>query len=156
MSYSESDYTEINKLISACSSPLIKKDLEEIALKIKKDLDSKKEEITPKPVAVTESEKVINYTKISDFAWENLSSTVKIYITFKDAASIPNGNISVNFKKESFEVLVNDFNGKNYRFFLRTAKSIVPSESTFKKTSSKIIVVLKKEDDSTWSQIEKK
>jgi len=62
------------------------------------------------------------------------------------------------FKENSFEVLINNWKGRNFKFACYNLnKDIVPEKSTCKANSTGLVISLKKANDSDyWSSLDKK
>ena len=89
------------------------------------------------------------YLPIENFAWdqgEHNSPTVTIYIDdLEGVGALPKENIVFTSTKASFELTVNDLNGKNYKLIKdNLEKDIIPEESNVVIKKSKILIKLKK------------
>ncbi len=91
----------------------------------------------------------IKFLPIENFAWdqgEHNSSLITIYIDDLDGVgALPTENIIFTPTKASFELTINDLNGKNYKLIKdNLEKDIIPEESTIIIKKNKIILKLKK------------
>merc|ERR1711874_863376 len=74
-----------------------------------------------------------------------MGPTVTLYLEIPSVGSIPSENISCNFKKSSFDLIVNDLQGKNYRLLKDNLdKDIDPDKSKYVVKKHKIIIKLAK------------
>ncbi len=89
------------------------------------------------------------YLPIDNFAWdqgEHNSPSVTIYIDdLEGVGALPKENIVFTSTKTSFELTINDLNGKNYKLIKdNLEKDIIPEESNIVIKKSKILIKLKK------------
>jgi calcyclin binding protein len=107
----------------------------------------------PKPLASalpfttnTSASSAVKYTSIDRFAFDAGkydAPFVSVYIDLPTVGSIPKDQISCDFTKSSFDLVVRDLRGKSYRLFKdHLEKDIVVAKSTYKIKADKIIVKL--------------
>lgn len=100
--------------------------------------------VITKPV-VSDSAKFVSIDRFSFDAGGYNSQFVTLYIPLVDVGSIPKDQISCPFKKDSFDLIVNGLNGKNYRLCKNNLeKDIVPEKSKYIVKADKIVIKLAK------------
>ena len=64
----------------------------------------------------------MQFETIAKFGWDQEGKKVKVYITsgIDGVGSIPKDNISCEFEDTSFDLKIQDLNGKNYRLRIPT------------------------------------
>lgn len=107
---------------------------------------SKTSSSTPPPPPVFGGRDQI-YTPIIDFAWEQggyNSETVTVYVEIPDVGSVKD-QVHCSFTATSFDLIVSNLNGKNYRLIKDNLdKDIVPEKSKFIVKKNKVILKLQK------------
>ena len=177
----QKDIEELEKLIEVALRPNIKRQLTEYknnlsnlmneekkkieADKKKKEEESKKEKketTTDKKESEIDASKLnATFTTISKYAFDTSNNKfIKLYLTdgFDGIKSFSSSNIKSKFTKNSFDVCILGWKGKNYRFScFNLSKEINPSDSYVKQTNSGLIVYLAKANSSDfWDSLEKK
>ena len=103
----------------------------------------KKLPASPPPVSTS-----VKYVPIDRFAFDAggyNAPFVTLYIDLPHVGSIARENVKCNFTKDSFDLIVNDLNGKSYRLFKdMLEKDIDPEKSKIVVKSDKIVVKLAK------------
>jgi hypothetical protein len=167
-----SEILEVESLINIATFPAVKSILQSYLndLIIKKEkLENEKQENeskktlneeVAKTTIVKEEIKVIeavqikkiatkpfSYIPIESFAWDQgsyNSQSVTVFVDLDDVGTVKD-SVEVNFTKTSFDVKVNNLNGKNYRLFKdNLEKDIVPNQSVFNVKKNKIVLKLQK------------
>ncbi|XP_041445254.1 calcyclin binding protein L homeolog isoform X2 [Xenopus laevis] len=91
--------------------------------------------------------------------WDQSDKFVKIYITLKGVQNISADNLQVHFSERSFELLVNDLNGKNHTMTVNNLlKPISPEGSTKKVKTDTVLIMCRKKSEQKWeflTQVEK-
>ena len=177
----QKDIEELEKLIEVALRPNIKRQLTEYknnlsnlmneekkkieADKKKKEEESKKEKketTTDKKESEIDASKLnATFTTVSKYAFDTSNNKfIKLYLTdgFDGIKSFSSSNIKSKFTKNSFDVCILGWKGKNYRFScFNLSKEINPSDSYVKQTNSGLIVYLAKANSSDfWDSLEKK
>ena len=177
----QKDIEELEKLIEVALRPNIKRQLTEYknnlsnlmneekkkieADKKKKEEESKKEKketTTDKKESEIDASKLnATFTTVSKYAFDTSNNKfIKLYLTdgFDGIKSFSSSNIKSKFTKNSFDVCILGWKGKNYRFScFNLSKEINPSDSYVKQTNSGLIVYLVKANSSDfWDSLEKK
>ena len=177
----QKDIEELEKLIEVALRPNIKRQLTEYknnlsnlmneekkkieADKKKKEEESKKEKketTTDKKESEIDASKLnATFTTISKYAFDTSNNKfIKLYLTdgFDGIKSFSSSNIKSKFTKNTFDVCILGWKGKNYRFScFNLSKEINPSDSYVKQTNSGLIVYLAKANSSDfWDSLEKK
>jgi len=103
------------------------------------------------------SEGVHLYTqKIQSYGWDQTSKSVKIYISLSGVESIPEENIKLNTKSDSFELFVMNLNKKNHHLNVKKLlEPVDPSTSSVKAKAGNVIITLKKKEAGNWSHLTK-
>ena len=89
------------------------------------------------------------YTEISTFGWDQGaydSDTVSVYVTsgMKGVGEVKD-RVTCDFTASSFDLRIQDFNGKNYRLFKdNLEKDILPDKSKVSVRANRITVKLRK------------
>mmetsp|Transcript_18519 Transcript_18519/g.25966 ORF Transcript_18519/g.25966 Transcript_18519/m.25966 type:complete len:192 (-) Transcript_18519:1066-1641(-) len=98
------------------------------------------------------------WTSITNYAWMDDEKLVKVYIDLakvgksEGVAELPKENVTCTFNSKGFELKIKDYKQVNWQLKLSNLKNdIDPENSVHKQTATKIILNLKKVDDSkTW------
>ncbi len=86
---------------------------------------------------------------ITQYAWADEDSNVKIYIDLDNVGELPKENIVLDFSKTSFSLLIIGYNGGNLKLaFSKTFDDM--EEVYFKLKPSKVILTLKKVSEKKW------
>jgi calcyclin binding protein len=157
----KSDISEIERLIAQCTRVNVKRLLnsELAALKSKLDhLNQVKEEKESIAQAHTEkklSEKVTLFEPIKHYSWdEQTSGFVSINVKLLNIKKHDAANIKATFLIDSFELIVLDFEGKNWKLSIPKLHSkIDQSKSNFVVKQNYIIVNLAKQDKMPWKDL---
>eukprot|EP00727_Mastigamoeba_balamuthi_P001456 m51a1_g11307 putative sgs domain-containing protein (110) ;mRNA; f:81288-81703 len=97
------------------------------------------------------------YTAINAYKWGDEDKAVKVYIDLEGIASHPKEKIEVEFKANSFDLKVNDFNGRNLRLALGDLNDELDEAKCSYRTSAKRIVLsLAKKSEKKWWDLQKK
>ena len=178
----QKDIEELEKLIEVALRPNIKRQLTEYknnlsnlmneekkkieADKKKKEEESKKEKkestTTDKNESQIDASKLnATFTTISKYAFDTSNNKfIKLYLTdgFDGIKTFNSSNIKSKFTKNTFDVCILGWKGKNYRFScFNLSKEINPNDSYVKQTNSGLIVYLAKANSSDfWDSLEKK
>ena len=177
----QKDIEELEKLIEAALRPNIKRQLTEYKNNLsnlmneekkkietdkkKKEEDSKKEKkesTTDKKESEIDASKLNStFTTISKYAFDTSNNKfIKLYLTdgFDGIKSFNSSNIKSKFTKNTFDVCILGWKGKNYRFScFNLSKEINPNDSYIKQTNSGLIIYLAKVNSSDfWDSLEKK
>ena len=101
---------------------------------------------TPAPAVSSTNKK--HYTPIDKFAFDEggyKGPFVTLYIDLPDVGSIPREQITCDFTKDSFDLIVRDLQGQSYRLFKDSLeKDIQPDKSKIVVKAHKILVKLAK------------
>ena len=110
--------------------------------------------VVPPPQPLTSSTPTVapptggKYTSIDRFSFDfggYDSAFVSIYVTLPSVGSIPKEQITCEFTKDSFDLIVRDLQDKSYRLFKdNLEKDINPDKSKFVVKADKVIVTLAK------------
>lgn len=96
-------------------------------------------------VAASPGAKYISVDRFSFDAGGYNAPFVTLYVPMPDVGSIPRENITCDFTKSTFDLVVNDLKGKSYRLFKDSLeKDIDPEKSKIVVKSDKIVVKLHK------------
>ena len=108
---------------------------------------SQDEKVTAPAPAVSSTNKK-HYTPIDKFAFDEggyKGPFVTLYIDLPDVGSIPREQITCDFTKDSFDLIVRDLQGQSYRLFKDSLeKDIQPDKSKIVVKAHKILVKLAK------------
>lgn len=93
------------------------------------------------------------YVTVSRFSWVNNKKTVKVYLTdnFENIESFDKEKVKVVFEPSTFEIKINDWKDKNWKFVTKNMYYDYDyKNSSIKLTKTGIIVTLKKLNDDEW------
>jgi len=90
---------------------------------------------------------------LESFYWLDETKSVKIFVDFENAAEIPDDNVTLNLNSACLEFRVQK-DEKNFALVVDPLNAGVASCS-FRKKSDKFVLVLKKLEESSWSQLKK-
>ncbi|KAJ5068684.1 calcyclin-binding protein [Anaeramoeba ignava] len=94
------------------------------------------------------------YQPITDYSWDQSSSSVTIYIMKKGIGQLDSKNIKVAFNTKSVSILIHDFQGSDYKLTIKNlTEEIIPDKSKFKKLRNRIEVILAKKGTPHWSSL---
>lgn len=160
----QKDIDEIEKFLLESKRPNISRILKEQLIllqstlkqeKEKADKENKQNESTTSSSNVSSKK---NYVTLTKYAFDNSDKFAKIYFTdgLANLKQHPTEKIVSKFNENSFEVCIDEWNGKNLRFACGNLnKKIITEESYVKATASGLIVYLKKEKKEHWDKLEK-
>jgi len=151
---SQEDIVELERLIGLAERPNVKSVLT-VQLKLLQNLLPKPE--IPKPITIStpsSSQPQRSYTTISQYAWDNSDTTVKIYIDLDGVtpSSDVEATLSVVEGGRSLSIRAHDIKGKNYRLNVSKLGGKAGSVRVVKK-SDKFVVVINKEGRETWTSL---
>ena len=89
------------------------------------------------------------------YSWGDEKKSIKVYVDFEGAQSIPEENISLETTATSLTFSLSDVGGKDYKLVLSPLSQEISSGS-FRKKDAMIVLTLKKEVESTWFSLLKK
>lgn len=100
------------------------------------------------PLPAPSAASSVKFTAVDRFSFdpgEYESKFVTVYVPLPHVGSIPKDHISCEFTKDSFDLIVNDLQGKSYRLFKDSLeKDIDPDKSKKIVKSDKIVIKLHK------------
>lgn len=160
----EKDIQEIESFIEQSKRPNITRVLKDQLILLRSTYKSEKEKYDKEhnqneSQNHIKSDNTTNYVSLMKYSFENSDKFAKVYFIddFPNLKDHPSDKIKSTFYETGFEVIVNDWKGKNFRFACNNLnKKIVPSESKAKATSTGLVVSLKKEKTEYWDALEKK
>jgi len=153
--------TELKGFLEASKKERVKSLLNKEISQLEKELNIIKSS-KPVPLSPPKNESSTTqteYLSITNFAWDQNSSSVSIYITsgIDGIEKIPIGNIKCDFKEKSFDLTIMGLNDKNYRLRVYPLnKNINEKESSFKVKTNSISIKLKKSGTETWDDLKEK
>eukprot|EP00746_Dinoflagellata_sp_MGD_P167930 gnl/MRDRNA2_/MRDRNA2_98936_c0_seq1.p1 gnl/MRDRNA2_/MRDRNA2_98936_c0~~gnl/MRDRNA2_/MRDRNA2_98936_c0_seq1.p1 ORF type:complete len:259 (+),score=63.25 gnl/MRDRNA2_/MRDRNA2_98936_c0_seq1:76-852(+) len=168
----EADRDEMKNLLSQCTRPAVRKELEAWALEIENEigkhrvkgapptpLDKQDKDAIQDLAAEKQRREILNrgnisvpkaehFKEITTFALElgrYNSPTVEVDLRLKGVEALPPENITCVFGECSFDLKVVGLDGDNYRMVkTNLEKDIVPAESSWRVKKNHVIVVLQK------------
>ncbi len=160
----EKDIQEVESFIEQSKRPNITRVLKDQLILLRSTYKSEKEKYDKEhnqneSQNHIKSDNTTNYISLMKYSFENSDKFAKVYFIddFPNLKDHPSDKIKSTFYETGFEVTVNDWKGKNFRFACNNLnKKIVPSESKVKATSTGLVVSLKKEKTEYWDALEKK
>jgi len=104
------------------------------------------------------------FTPIKSFGWdqgEYNSPSISIYVTLPGITKEVASKVSCAFTDNSFDLKVNDLEGKSYRLYKdNLEKNIIPEESKYRVKKDKVVITLRKVKGSysydTWMNLQAK
>lgn len=117
------------------------------------------ESAEPVDVALKAIDKMV-YEPLNKFGWDQKDKQVKIYVTsgIDGVGSLPKGQVVCEFEDQSFDLKVQDLDGKNYRLRIpETQEALDVGKCKFNVKSNGITVTLIKQDPSKhWTDLKPK
>eukprot|EP00742_Colponemidia_sp_Colp-10_P003194 GILJ01003403.1.p1 GENE.GILJ01003403.1~~GILJ01003403.1.p1 ORF type:complete len:257 (+),score=38.12 GILJ01003403.1:60-773(+) len=112
----------------------------------------------PKMVAKAETSRAETFHTLGSYSYEDADQFVSVSVSLDGVGSLPADQVTTSFASTSFELLIRNHNGKNYRFAVpRLHAAIVPSECSHRVRPNRVIVKLKKEKkEDHWFDLMKK
>lgn len=145
MEVCESPTSSANITATTASSSL-SSSIDNRSSKVENMTSQPKETLAPPPPPVFGGRDQM-YTPIVDFAWDQggyNSETITIYVELPDVGTVKD-QVHCNFTATSFDLVVSDLNGKNYRLVKdNLEKDIVPEKSKFVVKKNKVVIKLQK------------
>jgi len=137
--------SNVRKIIANQVS-FIKSNIESLEQKQKKEQNLLEEKPT-KPVTYT--------TKITNYALDENSKFVKLYVSITDINKLTQEQITCDFSETSFKFIASNHLNKNHMLqVVKLAHKIIPSECTCRIKAGKIIIALKKQEEGkTWGTV---
>ncbi|XP_048188313.1 calcyclin-binding protein-like [Perognathus longimembris pacificus] len=133
----------------------------ETEIKNKMQQKSQKKQVDNEKPAAVVAPITTGYTvKISNYGWDQSNKFVKIYITLTGVHQVPNENVQVHFMDRSFDLLVNNLNGKNNSMIVNNLLKPISVEGSSRKVKTDTVLILckKKAENVRWdylTQVEK-
>lgn len=90
-------------------------------------------------------------TTLTDYSWLDGEKSFKLYLDFENADSIDDSNISLETTDLSLRFTFSAPNG-DYVFFIPDLEKEIES-ATFKKKTSKFMLIVKKKEEGDWSKL---
>ncbi|KAL7315079.1 hypothetical protein PS15m_006577 [Mucor circinelloides] len=148
MSSKEEHIRELKRLMDLSTVPSVQKVLE--------DLINENHEMR-EPIKRSKAQIQTIYIT-TGFAWNQTSTSIIIYVNFKDAGMLSKDNCSIHTTPRSLEFNIFNHNGAHYKFKINQLYSFIhPEKSSFKLKENKIVITLtKKNHDSVWLDLRMK
>lgn len=98
------------------------------------------------PAVFTSASNLLPLIKLSTYAWDQSEKFVKLYVTINGVEKVSAENVQCNFTAKSFEMNVNNVNGKNYEMIVKgLLHPISVDKSYFKIKTDTVLLMLCKE-----------
>lgn len=153
----EADIAEWTKLLGLASRDSVKQQIQlhlDALVKHESILTPvpPKKIVSPSPEAATSTH--TEFIALTNFAWDQTSTNVKIYITLEGVDSVPSQNISAKFNQQAVRITVEGVNKRNYRLNIkRLAHPIKEAECRYKVKHDGVTVTLAKERAVQWGEL---
>lgn len=131
-----------------------------------KKLEAKKEEQTTassqeSPIdAALKAIDNTHYEPLQKFGWDQTGPKVQIYITsgVDGVGSLPKGQVVCEFEDQSFDLKIQDLNGRNFRLKISPTQAPIDIGSCKYKIKSNgvTITLFKKDPSNTWTDLKPK
>jgi calcyclin binding protein len=147
---------EIDNLLSQATFDVVKKTLNELKTRQQSLLSQAKfqEAASSLPSKPAHSSISRPLTKLTTYGYDESEKFVKLYYTLNGIHNLPAENVTSRFTEDSFDISITDLDGKDYSI---SAKGFVhpidPEASVVKQKSDMLLVMLKKAQSGTWSEL---
>mmetsp|Transcript_18122 Transcript_18122/g.23846 ORF Transcript_18122/g.23846 Transcript_18122/m.23846 type:complete len:175 (-) Transcript_18122:194-718(-) len=91
---------------------------------------------------------------ITNYAWSDDTSKVKIYISMDGIGELSDDDIELNWSEEMISILIRNFNEKDYGLHISNLNNKI-TNATYKKKPNKIILTLTKDLEVSWHDLKK-
>ncbi|XP_064099899.1 calcyclin-binding protein-like [Macrobrachium nipponense] len=92
--------------------------------------------------------------KIRNYSWDQSDKFVKLYITLKNVQSLPKEKIISSFEEKSFNLTVQELDGKNHHLTIANLASKVKVDASYHKVKTDMVVVfLAKAEAKKWGAV---
>jgi len=97
------------------------------------------------------------FTPLLKYSFSDELPKVSVYVPIDNIETVAKEQVNVTFTKNSFDLIVMDFQGQDLRLTVTNLNDDINTEtSKFLIRAGKIIVILRKASESSWSQLRKK
>lgn len=104
-----------------------------------------------KPKDITN--KIYN-VKIRNYSWDQSDKFVKLYISLKNVQSLPKEKIISSFEEKSFNLMVQELDGKNHHLTIANLASKIKIDASYHKVKTDMVVVfLAKAEAKKWGAV---
>lgn len=111
--------------------------------------------VEPKLVKTQSIKKEVPAIPITSYAWENGNKKVKVYITMPKIQDLDDANITIDWTPTSIALTVSDLQGDGRKRVLKLELYGEIKDVQFKKKTDRLLVMLTKAEQLTWSTLKK-
>uniref|UniRef100_A0A7E4UWD3 Calcyclin-binding protein n=1 Tax=Panagrellus redivivus TaxID=6233 RepID=A0A7E4UWD3_PANRE len=149
------DLTELEVLLAQTTRPVVKQTLNELKTRLTNKLTQIQFAAAANAAPSKPKANPLRPTlKVTTYAYDESENFVKLYYTVNGVQNLPADRVVSKFTEDSFEVTITDLDGKDYSISAKGfAHPINPDKSVVKQKTDNILVMLKKAETGTWSEL---
>lgn len=144
------DLEEIRNLAAQAKRPKIQQLLSIDIRKLETELQNQKEQLARKRLQETSTAKTPapmagdckRYrVELKEYAWDQSDKFIKIFVTVKDVQHVPEESVNVEFTGNSFNLLINNLNNKDFTFLVNHLLYPIDPEKSYRKLKSDMVAI---------------
>lgn len=115
----------------------------ETELQLQKEQLASKQLQTPttKPPAPVAGDCKRYRVELKEYAWDQSDKFIKIFVTVKDVQHVPEENVNAEFTANSFNLLINNLNNKDFTFVVNHLLFPIDPEKSYRKLKSDMVAI---------------
>lgn len=96
---------------------------------------------TAKPPAPVAGDCKRYRVELKEYAWDQSDKFIKIFVTVKDVQHVPEENVNAEFTANSFNLLINNLNNKDFTFIVNHLLYPIDPEKSYRKLKSDMVAI---------------
>lgn len=96
---------------------------------------------TAKPPAPVAGDCKRYRVELKEYAWDQSDKFIKIFVTVKDVQHVPEENVNAEFTVNSFNLLINNLNNKDFTFVVNHLLYPIDPEKSYRKLKSDMVAI---------------
>lgn len=96
---------------------------------------------TAKPPAPVAGDCKRYRVELKEYAWDQSDRFIKIFVTVKDVQHVPEENVNAEFTANSFNLLINNLNNKDFTFVVNHLLYPIDPEKSYRKLKSDMVAI---------------
>lgn len=93
--------------------------------------------------------------ELKEYAWDQSEKFIKIFVTVKDVQHVPEESVNAEFTNNSFNLLINNLNNKDFTFVVNHLLFPIDPEKSYRKLKSDMVAIYlaKAEQGKKWAHL---
>ncbi|XP_039443731.1 calcyclin-binding protein [Culex pipiens pallens] len=96
---------------------------------------------TTKPPAPVAGDCKRYRVELKEYAWDQSDKFIKIFVTVKDVQHVPEESVNAEFTANSFNLLINNLNNKDFTFVVNHLLFPIDPEKSYRKLKSDMVAI---------------